>query len=77
MPGENVVYRLNDGSVLSAARVGPESRRWLLTRDFSLIWSSQKPASPAPDGTLPDVSMREKITSWSVIARKSACENCC
>ncbi|HSE58028.1 MAG TPA: MFS transporter [Nitrospiraceae bacterium] len=41
MPGENVVGRLDDASVLSAARVRPESRRWLLTRDFSLIWSSQ------------------------------------
>jgi MFS family permease len=41
MPGENVVYRLNDASVLSTARVRPESRRWLLTRDFGLIWSSQ------------------------------------
>lgn len=41
MPGENVVGRLDDASVLSAARVRPETRRWLLTRDFSLIWSSQ------------------------------------
>ena len=41
MPGENVVGRLDDASVLSAARVRTESRRWLLTRDFSLIWSSQ------------------------------------
>jgi MFS family permease len=41
MPGENVVCRLDDASVLSAARARPESRRWLWTRDFGLIWSSQ------------------------------------
>lgn len=41
IPGESVVGRLDDAPVLSDARARLESRRWLLTHDFSLIWSSQ------------------------------------
>jgi MFS family permease len=42
MPGDNIVFRLDNAApVLSAACGRPQARRWLLTRDFSLIWSSQ------------------------------------
>lgn len=42
MPGDDIVLHLDNASpVLPAACGRPEARRWLLTRDFSLIWSSQ------------------------------------
>lgn len=41
MPGEHVIGRLDDAPGLSPDRARTERHRWLLTRDFGLIWSSQ------------------------------------